>query len=132
MTELFCNGSAMRGGPLHHTVSAYPFLGAARTAPRYRFFSVRDEFPGLTPGDPGGSVLGELYDVPLENIRTDFLPSEPDELELSVVELDDGRSVLAVALRPQWRPDGDRLPDGLVEITEHGSWRRHRDLPDPS
>ena len=32
---------------------ASPFLGEARTAPRYRFFSVRDEFPGAVAGGRG-------------------------------------------------------------------------------
>ncbi len=47
MTELFCNGGAMRGGTLHHNVSVHAFLGTVRTAPNYRFYSVRDEFPAL-------------------------------------------------------------------------------------
>lgn len=47
MTELFCNGGAMRGGSLHHNVSSHPFVGTVRTTPNYRFFSVRDEFPAL-------------------------------------------------------------------------------------
>ena len=37
MAELFCNGGAMRGGNLHHNVSAHTFLGTVRTAPNYRF-----------------------------------------------------------------------------------------------
>jgi hypothetical protein len=83
MAELFCNGGAMRGGNLHHNVAMHPFLGAVRTAPIYRFFSVRDEFPGLLLSpENGASIEGELYDVPMENIRTDFLPEEPAELEL--------------------------------------------------
>jgi len=78
MAELFCNGGAMRGGSLHHNVSAHPFVGAVRTAPRYRFFSVRDEFPALLLVDTGGaSIQGELHDVPIADIRTDFLPEEP-------------------------------------------------------
>lgn len=101
MAELFCNGGAMRGGNLHHNVSAHTFLGTVRTAPKYRFFSVRDEFPALLLAETGGAAIeGELYDVPIGDIRTDFLPEEPEELELTVIELSDGRSVLAVGLRP--------------------------------
>ena len=55
---LFVNGDGMRGGRVHHTIEAHPFLGAARTAPRYRFFSVRDEFPALWPAPDGVSVEG--------------------------------------------------------------------------
>ncbi|MGV9796579.1 allophanate hydrolase-related protein [Mycobacterium sp. NPDC003449] len=129
MAELFCNGGAMRGGNLHQNVSAHRFLGAVRTAPMYRFFSVRDEFPALLLTATGGaSIEGELYDVPMESIRTEFLPEEPDELELTVIELDDGRSVLAVGLRPGLV---ETRADQLTEITEHGGWRRYRGLPDP-
>jgi gamma-glutamylcyclotransferase (GGCT)/AIG2-like uncharacterized protein YtfP len=129
MAELFCNGGAMRGGNLHHNVSAHTFLGPVRTAPHYRFFSVRDEFPALLLAESGGaSIEGELYDVPIEDIRTDFLPEEPEELELTVIELEDGRSVLAVGLRPGLL---ESRADELTEITEQGGWRRYRGLPDP-
>ncbi|WP_172651630.1 allophanate hydrolase-related protein [Rhodococcus opacus] len=129
MAELFCNGGAMRGGNLHHNVSAHTFLGTVRTAPKYRFFSVRDEFPALLLAEAGGaSIEGELYDVPIGDIRTDFLPEEPEELELTVTELSDDRSVLAVGLRPGLL--GSRA-DELTEITDHGGWRRYRGLPEP-
>ena len=130
MAELFCNGGGMRGGNLHHNVAKHRFLGAVRTAPIYRFFSVRDEFPGLllTP-ENGVSIEGELYDVPMDNIRTDFLPEEPAELELTVIQLEDGRSVLAVGLRPGLL---DSIADQLTEITAAGSWRKYRGLPEPT
>ncbi|MDL5159096.1 allophanate hydrolase-related protein [Actinomycetospora termitidis] len=130
MPALFCSGDAMRGGRLHHNVEKHPFLGAVRTAPSYRLFSVRDAFPALLlTDDDGGSVAGELYDVSLESVRTEFLPDEPPELELTVIELDDGRSVLAVGLRPgvlESAPAGE-----LTDITTHGGWRAYRGLPDP-
>ncbi|EID71703.1 MULTISPECIES: allophanate hydrolase-related protein [Rhodococcus] len=129
MAELFCNGGAMRGGNLHHNVSAHTFLGTVRTAPKYRFFSVRDEFPALLLAEAGGaSIEGELYDVPIGDIRTDLLPEETEELELTVTELSDDRSVLAVGLRPGLL--GSRA-DELTEITDHGGWRRYRGLPEP-
>ncbi|WP_410658828.1 amidase [Amycolatopsis sp. lyj-112] len=123
MPELFCSGDAMRGGRLHHTVSSHPFLGEVRTAPHYRMYSVRDEFPALEEDPSGGVPLaGEIYDVPLTAIRTDFLASEPPELELTVIELDDGRDALAVGLRPG-------VPARqLTDITEHGGWRAYRAL----
>jgi len=120
---LFVNGDGMRGGRVHHTIEAHPFLGAARTAPRYRFFSVRDEFPALWPADDGVSVEGELYDVPLDVIRDAFIPAEPPELELSVVELEDGSSALVVMLRADVHAAGD----GLKDISAHGGWRAYKD-----
>ena len=49
MVFLMTNGEGMRGGRLHDTIAAHPFVGERRTAPKYRFFSVRDEFPGILP-----------------------------------------------------------------------------------
>jgi hypothetical protein len=119
----------MRGGRLHHNVSEHPFLGAVRTAPHYRLFAVRDAFPAIALSERGGaSVAGELYDVSLESIRARFLPDEPPELELTVIELDDARSVLAVGLRPGLIDDGSAE---LVEITSYGGWRAYRGMPDP-
>jgi Allophanate hydrolase C-terminal domain len=120
---LFVNGGGMRGGEVHYSIEGLPFLGEARTAPRYRFFSVRDEFPGLWPVDEGGvSIPGELYDVPLDVIRDRFIPAEPPELELSVVELDDGSSALVVLVRANFYESGE----GLKDISEYGGWRAYR------
>ena len=120
---LFVNGDGMRGGRVHHTIEAHPFLGAVRTAPRYRFFSVRDEFPALWPAADGVSVEGELYDVPLDVIRDAFIPAEPPELELSVVELEDGSSALVVVLRADVHAAGE----GLKDISAHGGWRAYKE-----
>ena len=69
---LFVNGEGMRGGSVHHTIAAHPFLGHVSTAPKYRFFSVGDRFPAMWLVDRDGvSVPGELYDVPLTTIRSD-------------------------------------------------------------
>jgi gamma-glutamylcyclotransferase (GGCT)/AIG2-like uncharacterized protein YtfP len=122
MVFLMVNGEAMRGGRLHHNVAEHPFVGEVRTAARYRFFSVRDEFPGLAPAGPadGGVVRGELYDVPLDVVRDRFLPDEPPELELGVIELADGAASLCMVLRAAER---DRHQD----ITGFGGWRAYRD-----
>ena len=120
---LFVNGEGMSGGQVHYSIEGLPFLGAARTAPRYRFFSVRDEFPALWPvGEGGVSIEGELYEVPLEVVRDKFIPAEPPELELSVVELDDGGSAMVVFLRKAAYESGE----GLKDISEHGGWRAYR------
>jgi hypothetical protein len=120
---LFVNGGGMRGGEVHYSIEGLPFLGEARTAPRYRFFSVRDEFPGLWLVDEGGvSIAGELYDVPLDVIRDRFIPAEPPELELGVVELDDGSSALVVVVRASVYASGE----GLKDISEYGGWRAYR------
>ena len=119
---LFVNGEGMRGGSVHHSIADHPFLGEATTAPRYRFYSVGDRFPALWPVAGGGrSVPGELYDVPLEVVRDSFMPSEPPELELGVIELADGSAALAVVLRPDAHGAAE-----LVDISEAGGWRAYR------
>ena len=119
---LFVNGEGMRGGSVHHTIAAHPFLGYVSTAPKYRFFSVGDRFPAMWLVDQDGvSVPGELYDVPLTTIRDQFIPAEPAELELGVIELGDGASALAVVLRREVLG----APE-LVDISDRGGWRAYR------
>lgn len=119
---LFVNGGGMRGGNVHYSIEGNPFLGEAHTAPKYRFYSVRDEFPALWPVAEGGvSVPGELYEVTLDIIRERFIPAEPAELELSVVELDDGTSAMVVILREVAYQSGA----GLTDISDAGGWRAH-------
>jgi gamma-glutamylcyclotransferase (GGCT)/AIG2-like uncharacterized protein YtfP len=118
---LMTNGEGMRGGRLHDNIAEHPFVGERRTAAKYRFYSVRDEFPGIAPvNEGGGSVRGELFDVPLEVLRDRFLPAEPAELELGVIELEDGTATLSMVLR-----EGER--DRHTDITEHGGWRAYRE-----
>ena len=122
VTALFCNWEGMLGGAVQENLAGEPFLGEATTAPRYRFFSVREDSPGVVDvgTDSGGAVRGELYDVELRTLLFRFLPGEPSELELGVVELADGRAVLGMVLRPEER---DRHRD----ITAFGGWRAYRD-----
>jgi hypothetical protein len=119
---LFLNGEGMRGGRVHPHIAHYRFLGEASTAPRYRFYVYEDRFPALWPVAEGGiSVPGELVELPLEAVRDDFLPVEPPELELGVVELADGAAALAVILRPDVHARGT----GLVDISDYGGWRAY-------
>ncbi len=119
---LFLNGEGMRGGRVHAHIAHHRFLGEASTAPRYRFYVYEDRFPALWPVASGGvSVPGELVELPLEAVRDEFLPVEPPELELGVVELADGSASLAVVLRPEVHARGT----GLVDISGYGGWRRY-------
>jgi gamma-glutamylcyclotransferase (GGCT)/AIG2-like uncharacterized protein YtfP len=119
---LFVNGDGMRGGSVHPTIADHRFLGEATTAPHYRFFSVGGRFPALWPVRDGGvAVPGELYEVPLTVVRDAFIPAEPPELELSVIELADGSAALAVVLRP-----GVLGSPELVDISAAGGWRAYR------
>ena len=119
---LFLNGEGMRGGRVHPHIAHYPFLGEASTAPKYRFYVYEDRFPALWPvADGGVSVPGELVELPLEAVRDEFMPVEPPELELGVVELADRSPALAVILRPDVHARGT----GLVDISAYGGWRKY-------
>ena len=125
MTELvkmFVNGQALRGGSLSDALSDATFLGPVGTAPAYRFYSVRDEFPGLYAVADGGFVVpGEVYELPYEMLRTRLLPREPDELELTVIELADGTGSLSMRMR-----DSALTLDGVVDISAAGGWLAYK------
>jgi hypothetical protein len=121
MPLMFLNGDGMRGGRAHYTIEGVPLIGERRTAPRYRFFSIRDEFPGLYPAAEGGEpVLGELYDVPMIQLRA-LLATEPPELELSIIELEAGELSFAMLLR-----DAEHDRGVHTDITRFGGWRAYR------
>src|SRR5258708_36691423 len=97
---MFVNGQAMRGGSLSDALADARFLGAALTAPRYRFFSVRDEFPGLHPvTESGAAVPGEGYEMPYAMLRDSLLPREPAEREVGVIALAEGGGALSLRVR---------------------------------
>jgi gamma-glutamylcyclotransferase (GGCT)/AIG2-like uncharacterized protein YtfP len=123
MPLIFLNGGAMRGGPLNHLLGESPLIGRVRTVPRYRFYSVRDEFPALDEVATGGvSVHGELYDADWSLLRETLLPSEPAELELGVIELDDGSGCLSLIRRRTYRES----PGALRDISDQPDWNAYR------
>ncbi len=121
MALMFLNGGGMRGGSAHHAIEGVPLIGERRTAPLYRFYSVRAEFPGLYPVPGNGQpVLGELYDVPMGPLRA-LLATEPPELELSIIELEDGDLSFGMVLR-----DAEHGRGVHQDITRYGGWRAYR------
>ena len=121
MALMFLNGDGMRGGRAHYTIEGVPLIGERRTAPRYRFYSVRDEFPALYPVAVGGQpVLGELYDVPMGLLGA-LLATEPPALELSIIELEGGEMSFAMVLR-----DAEHDLGIHQDITSYGGWRAYR------
>ena len=121
MALMFLNGDGMRGGRAHYTIEGVPLIGERRTAPLYRFYSVRDEFPALHLAAEGGQpILGELYDVPMGPLSA-LLATEPPELELSIIELKDGELSFAMVLRDVEHARGIHL-----DITSYGGWRAFR------
>jgi hypothetical protein len=123
MTLMFLNGTAMSGQKDHAAHKGSTFLGPASTSARYRFFAVRDEFPGLYPVASGGRVIeGELYDIPDDVLHHSLLPAEPPELMFGRIELLDGDHVHAMLLVPSRLSPGDRV----VDISELGGFRAYR------
>lgn len=123
MALIFLNGGGMRGGPLHHQLQGAALVRVARSAPKYRYFSVGDRFPAMTEVPSGGhAVVGEVYDLPLETLRDHLMPAEPAELELGVIELADGTACLATVLRTEFVGVKD-----LRDISAIGDWRAYLD-----
>lgn len=121
--KMFLNGTAMAGQKDHSAVEGATFLGPRRTAANYRFFAVRDEFPGLFPvPELGLSIVGELYEMTEELLFDSLLPAEPQELELGTITLDDGETVNAMILQ------ADRIAaeDKVVDIADLGGWRAYQ------
>lgn len=126
MPLMFLNGDGMSGGVLHHHIAGAPLLGERRTVPRYRFYSVRDEFPALCPvGEGGAAILGELYDVPMRQLW-DLLAGEPPELELSMVELAGAAGAGAELSFGMVLRRGEREYGRYPDITSYGGWRAYR------
>jgi len=116
--RMFVNGQALAGGSINFALEGAAFLGRVRTAGKYRFYSVRDEFPGLLSVLNGGQKIpGELYEISYAQLRESLLPNEPAELELTVIELEDGSGSLSMCLRES----AVRLP-AVVDITASGGW----------
>lgn len=109
----------MKGGPLHSQLQGTPLVCAARSAAKYRYFSVGDRFPAMHESGTG-SVVGEVYDLPLTVLRDHLLPAEPPELEIGVIELEDGSACLATVLRSSYLDSPE-----LVDITSIGDWRAY-------
>jgi gamma-glutamylcyclotransferase (GGCT)/AIG2-like uncharacterized protein YtfP len=114
----FFYGTFMRGQPGEANLAGASFLEEARTAPRYRLYSIRDEHPLLIEAqDEGVSVDGQLFDVP-DELWESIVSSEPPgaRLHFDELELVDGRVVQTMfGEREQAEREG-------VDISEHGGW----------
>jgi gamma-glutamylcyclotransferase (GGCT)/AIG2-like uncharacterized protein YtfP len=117
--ELFVNGTLMRGLALHHNLEGATFLGALRTAPRYRLYSIRDVHPGMFEVEIGGvSIAGEMYCMSDEIWRR-VEAGEPPHLYRGPVRLSDDRIVDGI-LFPRSQAEGRHK-----DISEFGDWRTY-------
>jgi gamma-glutamylcyclotransferase (GGCT)/AIG2-like uncharacterized protein YtfP len=121
--SLFVNGTLMRGEPLHGNLAGATFIGPARTAPRYRLFTVRDRHPAMIPAGAGlgVSVSGELYELDLAQLQH-VLDHEPPGLGLGVIELEEGIRTLGIL----WTAPG--MPELAIDISSYGGWRAYRGI----
>jgi gamma-glutamylcyclotransferase (GGCT)/AIG2-like uncharacterized protein YtfP len=117
--ELFVNGTLMRGLKLHHNLDGATFLGAFRTTPVYRLYSIGDVHPGMFEVDAGGvSVAGEMYRMSDDTWRR-VEEGEPPHLYKGPVKLADGRTVDGI-LFPRAEAEGKHK-----DISEFGDWRAY-------
>jgi gamma-glutamylcyclotransferase (GGCT)/AIG2-like uncharacterized protein YtfP len=117
--QLFVNGTLMSGLALHPNLAGATFLGAFRTAPIYRLFTIGDVHPGMFQAETGGAFIGgELYLVP-DDVLARVEAGEPPNLYRGPVQLEDGRVVDGI-LYPRELAEGH-----YPEITAHGGWREY-------
>jgi gamma-glutamylcyclotransferase (GGCT)/AIG2-like uncharacterized protein YtfP len=118
-SQLFVNGTLMRGLKLNANLDGATFLGEVRTAPKYRIYSIGDVHPGMFEVAKGGiSVPGELYELP-DEVCARVEAGEPPGLYRGPVELEDGRVVPGI-LFPRAMAEGVHR-----DITGFGGWREY-------
>ena len=117
---LAVNGTLMRGLELNGNLlrAGARFVREAKTAPRYRLYSIGDVHPAMLRSRDGGAAVSlELWEIPAQGLAA-ILQSEPAGLCIGKVALADGSEVLGVLGEP-W------LCEGRPEITAHGGWREY-------
>jgi gamma-glutamylcyclotransferase (GGCT)/AIG2-like uncharacterized protein YtfP len=94
------------------------FVSEGRTSPKYRMWSIQDEYPAMLRDEKEGKKI----DVELWKLSPDALVSilqkEPPGLCIGKVELENGNVVLGVLGEPN-------IVFGQKEITEFGGWRQY-------
>jgi gamma-glutamylcyclotransferase (GGCT)/AIG2-like uncharacterized protein YtfP len=115
--RFFICGSALRGQPDHKNLGDAKCVGEAKTAPRYRLHSVRDEHPGIYEVPSGGiSIAGEIYEFTPEQ-HAHLLSTEPPDLYEAEIALDDGSTANAMIY-----PQKLIQERGYEDVSEHGGW----------
>jgi gamma-glutamylcyclotransferase (GGCT)/AIG2-like uncharacterized protein YtfP len=115
--RFFICGSALRGQPDHGNLLGAPFVGEAKTAPRYRLYSVRDRHPGIYEVSEGGvSIAGELYEFTPEQYAN-LMAGEPPDLYEGDIVLEDGSTVRAMIY-----PRSLIEERGYEDVSQYGGW----------
>lgn len=109
-------GSALRSLGVDQAAMGLTFLEEARTASKYRLYSLDERWAALVPVEEGGvSVAGELVEVSDER-WPEIVASEPQGIVPGPIELSDGREVVAAL------GDPDYMERYAVEISAFGSF----------
>ena len=122
MTALFCNGEGMRGGAVHENLAGEPFLGEATTAPRYRFYSVRDEFPGVVDVGTGRAAARS----PASCTTSSCGRCSTASCRASRPSSSSGWSSSTTGAPSSGWSCGPRSADRHRDITDLGGWRAYR------
>jgi gamma-glutamylaminecyclotransferase len=119
--QFFICGSALRGQPDHQNLLGATFVREAKTAPRYRLHSVRDQHPGIYEVPSGGiSIAGEIYEMTDEQ-HAHLMAGEPPDLYESPIVLEDGSKVNAM-IYPQKLIEERKFKD----ISQFGGWAAYK------
>jgi gamma-glutamylaminecyclotransferase len=119
--RFFICGSALRGQPDHKNLLDATFVGPAKTTPRYRLHSVRDEHPGIYEVASGGiAIAGEIYEL-TDAQHAHLLASEPPDLYEAPIVLDDGSSINAMIY-----PRELIVERGFKDISHYGGWAAYK------
>lgn len=120
--RFFICGSVLHGQPDHHAVDGARFLGAMRTAPRYRIHSVDGRHPAVYEVSSGGvAIQGELYELLPDQHGRLVAQERPDLYETDVV-LEDGSHARAM-LYPRRLVDERFYPD----VSRYGGWAAYKE-----
>lgn len=109
-------GSALRGISGDQAQFGMTYVAGARTASKYRLYSLEERWAALVEDERGGiSVEGELVHIP-DDRWEEVVASEPPGIVPGPVELEDGRVVTAAFGDPEY------LRSHGQDITEFGSF----------
>lgn len=122
MVRFFICGSALKGHPDHKNLREARFIGAAKTAPKYRMHSVKDGWhPGIYEVSDGGvSLAGEVYELTADE-HTALLAGEPPDMYQQTVELEDGTFAEAM-----FYPRSLIEANGFPDISHYGGWAAYK------
>lgn len=118
--KLLVIGSGLREICGDQSVLGLTFLESARTAPRYRLYSIDDTYAALVE-DPheGAAIAGELVEVADERLA-ELVAAEPPGVVQAPIELADGRVVSAACAELA------ALTGRVTEITAFGGFAAYR------